>query len=306
MKIIKKSKIQNKIDIEHIEQERYILRFHEHPFLTKMHFAFQSERKLYFVTDFYSGGDLLYYIRTNGRLQEDVVKIYLAQVIIAIEYLHSKNIIYRALTPESIVFDSHGYIRLNDFSLSKTKIKKSYDCTGSFCGTCEYIAPEIIEGKRYGKCCDIWCIGILMFEMLYGHVPFSDENLNQLYKKIIFNEPKFDDNVPVSPEGKELIKSLLTKNMTKRMDISELKDHDYFSDINFDDLYRKRLPVPIKPSNNENEYIDPEILSEKAQDSESNSFAEIVKKDYYNFEFCDIITDISDEEKASINLWDNL
>ena len=118
MKIVKKSKLQNSKDVEHFEFERKILSSLNHPFIAKLRFAFQTERRLYIVTDFYPGGDLLYHIRNKQKFTEKEAKIYLAQVVIALEYLHKKNILYRTLSPESITLDSQGYIRLSDFSLS--------------------------------------------------------------------------------------------------------------------------------------------------------------------------------------------
>ena len=287
MKIVKKSKLQNSKDVEHFEFERKILSSLNHPFIAKLRFAFQTERRLYIVTDFYPGGDLLYHIRNKQKFTEKEAKIYLAQVVIALEYLHKKNILYRTLSPESITLDSQGYIRLSDFSLSKNDIESSFDCTNSFCGTSDYMAPEIIQGKNYGKCVDIWALGVMLYEMLFGYPPFIDENTNKLYKKIIFNDPKFDNNT-ISKEAIELLTDLLNKEMENRICIESVREYDFFNGISFEDLKRKKIKMPIIPNVNEDEYIDPELLSEKAKDSPNNSFTILQKEKFDNIEYCNL------------------
>ena len=289
MKIIKKSRIKNEKDYQQILEQRKILEQLDHPFITKLNFSFQSERKLYIITDYIPGGNLLYHIRNLCKFKEDIAKIYLAQIILAIEYLHKKSIIYRSLTPEAISLDLNGYIKLNDFSFSKSNIFYYSNCTSTFCGTSEYLAPEIIEGKNYGKCVDIWCLGILMYEMIFGFPPFIDDNLNKLYKKIILNEPNFEfNNVQISILAKDLIMKMLNKNVEKRIGIYKIKKHDFFNGINFDDLLNMKVKMPIIPNSNENEYIDPELLKNECRDSLSNSFSNLYKNDYEDFDYCNI------------------
>ena len=295
MKIIKKSRIKNEKDYQHILEQRKILEQLDHPFITKLNFSFQTDRKLYIITDYIQGGSLLYHIRNLGKFKEEIAKIYLAQIILAIEYLHKKSIIYRSLTPEGINLDLNGYIKLNDFSFSKSNIFYYSNCTSTFCGTSEYLAPEIIEGKKYGKCVDIWCLGILMYEMIFGFPPFIDDNLNKLYKKIILNEPNFNfDNVKISKLAKDLIMKMLNKNVDKRIGIYKIKKHDFFQGINFNDLLNKKIQMPIIPSNNENEYIDPELLKNECRDSLSNSFTNLFKNDYEDFDYSNISFDDGD------------
>jgi serine/threonine protein kinase len=121
------------------------------------------------VIDFLNGGELFYHLRTKGRFTEQHAKFYLSQIVLALEFLHSKKIIYRDLKPENIVLDKSGYIKLTDFGLAKENIGDDVT-TQTFCGTPEYLAPEIIRGDKYGKGVDNWCLGILLFEMLYGFV----------------------------------------------------------------------------------------------------------------------------------------
>lgn len=120
--------------------------------------------------DCYNGGELFYHLRNKGRFTENLGKFYLIQILLAIEFLHSHRIIYRDLKPENIVLDNNGYIKLTDFGLAKDNITDDSGCTQTFCGTPEYLAPEIIRGDKYGKSVDVWCMGILLYEMLLGFV----------------------------------------------------------------------------------------------------------------------------------------
>ncbi len=169
LKSLKKNKLKEAKHIQHTKTERKILEFVHHPFIVSLKFAFQSETKLYLVMDYYNGGELFLHLRKNNRFQEEQAKFYLAQIILAIEFLHSNKIIYRDIKPENIILDDMGYIKLTDFGLAKDEIQDEVG-TQTFCGTPEYLAPEIIRGDKYGKSVDIWCMGILLYEMLFGLV----------------------------------------------------------------------------------------------------------------------------------------
>jgi serine/threonine protein kinase len=173
VKALKKSKLKEEKHIEHTQTERKIMEFVSHPFIVSLKFAFQTEKKLYFVMDCYEGGELFYHLRNKGRFSENQAKFYMAQITLAIEFLHGKKIIYRDLKPENIVLDSRGYIKITDFGLAKENISDE-SLTQTFCGTPEYLAPEIIRGDKYGKGVDLWCMGILLFEILYGFVYISN------------------------------------------------------------------------------------------------------------------------------------
>jgi serine/threonine protein kinase len=172
LKTLKKSKLKEEKHIEHTKTERKILEIVNHPFIVSLKFAFQTEKKLYFVMDCYTGGELFYHLRTKGRFSENQTRFYLAQIIFAIEFLHNKKIIYRDLKPENIILDTKGYIKITDFGLAKENIGEDSGCTQTFCGTPEYLAPEVIRGDKYGKAVDVWCLGILLYEMLFGFVRF--------------------------------------------------------------------------------------------------------------------------------------
>lgn len=170
LKSLKKSKLKEAKQIEHTQTERKILEVVQHPFIVALKFAFQTEKKLYLVMEYYNGGELFYHLRSKSRFTEIQTKFYISQIILAIEFLHSKKIIYRDLKPENIVLTSNGYIKLTDFGLAKEDIAEDSGCTQTFCGTPEYLAPEVIRGDKYGKSVDVWCLGILLYEMLFGFV----------------------------------------------------------------------------------------------------------------------------------------
>jgi tRNA A-37 threonylcarbamoyl transferase component Bud32 len=175
MKVLKKSVISAKGQVEHTKSERSILCEIRHPYIVRLRFAFQSEDKLYLVTDYYNGGSLFYHLRKSRAFSEDRAKFYAAQLLSALDHLHQQHIIYRDLKLENVLMDNVGHIALTDFGLSKQNIDLTGGAT-TFCGTAEYIAPELLKGQKYGAAVDWWSFGILLFEMMHGRTPFYDKN----------------------------------------------------------------------------------------------------------------------------------
>ena len=140
---MKKSRIKEEKQIEHTLTERKVLEKVEHPFIVSLHFAFQTEYKIYFVMDYYNGGELFFHLRSKGRFSEETTKFYLANIVLAIEHLHSMNIIYRDLKPENLMLDYTGYIKLTDFGLAKENITQQ-NTTQTFCGTPEYLGKVFL------------------------------------------------------------------------------------------------------------------------------------------------------------------
>lgn len=161
--------------------EKRVLQISRHPFVVRLRYSFQSETTLYLVMDFCSGGELFTQLRKRGKFTEQMSRFYAAEVLLALEYLHDKlGIIYRDLKPENILLDTKGHVKLTDFGLSKENKR-----TNSFCGTPEYLAPEILLGQGHDSAVDWWSFGCLIYELLAGLPPFSSRNKTQLYYDIL-------------------------------------------------------------------------------------------------------------------------
>ena len=289
IKTIKKSKLKDEKYVSHIEAERSILQYIHHPFISSLSYAFQSEKKLYVISSLYKGGDLLFHLNAKGHFDEKTAKFFFAQIVLLFEYLHSKNIIYRNLSPENIILDNDGYIKLCDFTTSKLNISEFSSGTNTFVGLPEYCSPEMINGYPYGKCVDIWTMGILLFEMLFGETPFQDANRDKLFKKIIFNEPDFTlNNVELSYTTIGLLSKMLEKNPEERCDIQFIKKHQFMDGVDYDKIYQKIEVCPLKlkkQEENDFDYIDQEMLEEKAEDSIANGCTPIFKEVFDDFEY---------------------
>lgn len=171
MKILKKSKIDTFNKYKHAVEERKILENSNNQFLVNLRYAFQSPSKLYLVMDFINGGELFQHLKKNGPFSEQKSRFYIAEVILAIEYLHQRNIIFRDLKPENVLLDHEGHVKITDFGLAK-ELKDDNDKTFTICGTPEYLAPEILLKGGYDKMVDYWTIGVLIYELLTLRTPF--------------------------------------------------------------------------------------------------------------------------------------
>jgi len=247
MKILKKQAIIARNQVEHTKAERKILQALQHPFLMTLRYAFQSKEKLYFVLDYYQGGELFFHLKNNRRFPEDVARIYVAEIALALGHLHSLAVIYRDLKPENILLDDNGHVCLTDFGLSKDV--EPTDKAHTFCGTPEYLAPEIVTGAGHDKAVDWWSLGILLYELTVGIPPFYSQNVNEMYNKIqhgVLRFPPF-----LSEPCKSLIVQLLNRDPKKRLgskdDVNDLKAHAFFKPLNFEKLMKKEVDVPYKP-----------------------------------------------------------
>uniref|UniRef100_A0A8V0XDQ9 non-specific serine/threonine protein kinase n=1 Tax=Gallus gallus TaxID=9031 RepID=A0A8V0XDQ9_CHICK len=271
MKVLKKATLKVR-DRVRTKMERDILVEVNHPFIVKLHYAFQTEGKLYLILDFLRGGDLFTRLSKEVMFTEDDVKFYLAELALALDHLHSLGIIYRDLKPENILLDEEGHIKLTDFGLSKESIdheKKAY----SFCGTVEYMAPEVVNRRGHTQSADWWSFGVLMFEMLTGTLPFQGKDRKETMTMILkakLGMPQF-----LSPEAQSLLRMLFKRNPANRLGagpdgVEEIKRHPFFSKIDWNKLYRREIHPPFKPATGRPEdtfYFDPEFTAKTPKDS---------------------------------------
>ena len=206
MKSMKKDMLIEHEQIDNILLEKEILQTIEHPFLCGLVFCFQTLQRVYFIMPFLSGGEIFQQLRKSKTFTEETVRFYGAQIAIAIDYLHKKGIAYRDLKPENVLIDNTGYLRLADFGMAK-KLNEGEKAM-SFCGTPEYLAPEIITGEGHNKAADWWSFGILLYEMLCGVPPFYSENLERMYEMIKVGNLKFPKKTMLSENAKDLIRKV--------------------------------------------------------------------------------------------------
>ena len=268
MKGLKKDVLIEQEQISNTLLEKEILQTIDYPLLCGLVFCFQNEERIFFVMPFLSGGELFQHLRKFRRFDEDKVRFYGAQIALALQYLHNKGIIYRDLKPENILMDEDGYLRLADFGMAK-KLKFNEKAM-SFCGTPEYLSPEIITMEGHDRMADWWSFGILLFEMLCGLPPFYTDNLDKMYDSIKNNPVKFPKKINLGEDTKDIIKKLLEKNPKKRLGyengIEDIKSHPFFSSIDFTLVEQKKLPAPFIPQlNNETDvkYFDEEFTNEE-------------------------------------------
>uniref|UniRef100_A0A8C1K231 non-specific serine/threonine protein kinase n=2 Tax=Cyprinus carpio TaxID=7962 RepID=A0A8C1K231_CYPCA len=271
MKVLKKATLKVR-DRVRSKMERDILAEVNHPFIVKLHYAFQTEGKLYLILDFLRGGDLFTRLSKEVMFTEEDVKFYLAELALALDHLHSLGIIYRDLKPENILLDEEGHIKVTDFGLSKEAIdhdKRAY----SFCGTIEYMAPEVVNRRGHTQSADWWSFGILMFEMLTGSLPFQGKDRKEtmaLILKAKLGMPQF-----LSPEVQSLLRALFKRNPSNRLGagpdgVEEIKRHIFFATVDWNKLYRREIKPPFKPAVGRPEdtfHFDPEFTSRTPTDS---------------------------------------
>lgn len=268
MKVLRKEAIIARKQVDHTRAEKAILQKVSHPFIVNLNFAFQTDEKLYMVLDYINGGELFFHLKKEGKFSEERVRLYSAEIALALHHLHSMDIVYRDLKPENILVDSDGHICITDFGLSKEISPE--EGTNTFCGTPEYLAPEVLKGQGHGTPVDWWSLGTLIYEMLTGLPPYYSQNINIMYQKILNGELRFPDYV--SSEAQDLIEGFLIRDPAKRLgsDFDVVKNHPFFKGIDWDKLYRKEVDPPFKPtvlSKDDTSQIDPMFLNEKAVDS---------------------------------------
>lgn len=278
MKVIKKTAIYENNLKENIVLEKKILENKSrHPFIVTLHYAFQNSKAIYLVMEYLSGGDIFHLLRRQQKFTEDTARFYLAEVVMAVDYLHREmNLIYRDLKPENILIHANGHIKITDFGLSK----QTDGITYTLAGTPEYLAPEILEDRGHTKAIDWWSVGILLYEMLSGKPPFTNKerNMIDIKKMILENKPKFPSYF--SKNSIDIIKKFLNNDPSKRLGVrsfNDVKSHPFFEGIDWNDLLQYKIQPPIFSrgnGNNKNENIKKMEETEDGCDSKNDQYLE--------------------------------
>ncbi|EJD40892.1 hypothetical protein AURDEDRAFT_115756 [Auricularia subglabra TFB-10046 SS5] len=252
IKVLKKEFIIDNDEVESTRSEKRVFLAaarERHPFLLDLHSCFQTETRVYFVMEYVSGGDLMLHIqRKQFSLRQ--AKFYASEVLLALEYFHQNGIIYRDLKLDNILLTLDGHVKVADYGLCKEEMWWG-QTTSTFCGTPEFMAPEILLEQRYGLAVDWWAFGVLMYEMLLGQSPFRGDDEDEIFDAILEDEPLYPITMP--RDAVSILQKLLTRDPTRRLgssksDAEEIKRHPFFKDVSFDDIIHKRIPPPYFPT----------------------------------------------------------
>ncbi|KAF9427051.1 Serine/threonine kinase [Podila epigama] len=288
IKALKKESIVKHDEVESARSEKRIFQVANkarHPFLITLHSCFQTDSRLYFVMEYVRGGDLMMHIQNDRRFGERRAKFYGCEVLLALQYFHENDIVYRDLKLDNIMLSLDGHIKIGDYGLCKENMAFGVT-TRTICGTPEFMAPEIIEELPYDRSIDWWTFGVLMYEMLLGRAPFSGEEEDDIYDSIMDDEPDYRG---LGRHEQALVQSLLVKVPALRLgagptDAEEIKAHAYFRDVNFDDVYHKRIPPPFLPkvsSATDVSNFDKEFTSEAPGETPSDYRLNNVEQDLF-------------------------
>uniref|UniRef100_A0AAQ4QM96 Protein kinase C n=1 Tax=Gasterosteus aculeatus aculeatus TaxID=481459 RepID=A0AAQ4QM96_GASAC len=252
VKVLKKDIILQDDDVECTMTEKRVLSLACcHPYLTQLFCCFQTPDRLFFVMEFVNGGDLMFHIQKSRKFEEPRACFYTAEITSALIFLHNKGIVYRDLKLDNVLLDKDGHCKLADFGMCKEGIFDGIT-TGTFCGTPDYIAPEILQEMLYGPSVDWWALGVLLYEMLSGHAPFEAENEDDLFESILNEDIVYASWL--SAEAVNILKALLTKNPARRLGCvasgvgeDAVTSHAFFADIDWEKLNRREMEPPFKP-----------------------------------------------------------
>lgn len=288
LKCIPKLKLMSPKIIQRAITERDTQMMSPHPFITRLYGTFQTRSSLYYVMQFIAGGDLAFHLNNQEEFSIEQIRILIAELVLAVIHIHKLGIVYRDLKPENILICEEGHIKLTDFGLAKELVRDAN--TDSLCGSCEYIAPEIIQHKKYGVEVDWWALGVLLFRLTCGHTPFSHPLIPRLYEQIISRKvvvPSYIDS-----NASDLILKLLERDPEQRITDNNIQNHPFFNSINWDDVLEKKYkwefqPMISSPESVENfdEDLTSHLMSTEISESDGNIFVEgfsCVHIDIYN------------------------
>jgi len=262
MKIISKTKISGQRQLQCLIAEKNIM-LNDNPFLVHLHYAFQTEDRLFFVMDYITGGDMAYHLSLKGHLSDKEVRFIASEIVLALDHLHSCGIIYRDLKLENILLDKDGHVCLTDFGLAK-ELDSMSATTKTVCGTPTYLAPEILMGIPYSNAIDWWSLGVVMFELYSGKNPFDANDFESVLGNILHSVICVPQE-HTSKEARDLMEKLLQRNPQKRMcsgptGSAEIQSHPYFDSIDWKKLMVKAIKPPYVPPKGE-ENFDPSVAN---------------------------------------------
>jgi len=266
IKQLKKSEMRTKNEREHVRNERNVLALADNPFVVKMYYSFQTEKNLYMVMEYLNGGDCFSILREWTYFPEDIAKMYVAECVLALEYLHGHEIVHRDLKPDNMLIDSNGHVKLTDFGLSRVGLldrqedKKEWQLNHAFSkeeegeeeaagavGTPDYIAPEVLLGTGCGVGVDWWALGCITYEFLIGITPFYGDTLEEIFENVLSHNVMWpEDDQELSPEATDFISSLLAFDPADRLGSGggeEVRAHPWLADVDWDNIYKKKGPI---------------------------------------------------------------
>jgi serine/threonine protein kinase len=287
MKLMEKRLLQETDQVGQTITEKQVLFQVAFPFCVSAHATFQTPDQVVMVLDYVPGGDLFGRLKEDGKFSEPRARLYAAELALAIGHLHKHGFIYRDLKPENILVDRDGHIKMTDFGLVKSQMSGASATTTTFCGTPEYIAPEMLQQQPYTKAVDWWSYGILIYEMLAGIPPFYDENTNRMYRRIISEDIQYPSDF--SPQARSLIGALCDRNPSTRLgsseqDVEEIKSHPFFASLNWQSVYdRKYTPewIPHIAGEQDTHNFDPEDVEGGADDVSPNTIIQASTQDQF-------------------------
>ncbi|KAM8799747.1 protein kinase C delta type isoform 2-T2 [Eudromia elegans] len=272
VKALKKDVVLIDDDVECTMVEKRVLALAwENPFLTHLYCTFQTKEHLFFVMEFLNGGDLMFHIQDKGRFDLYRATFYGAEILCGLQFLHSKGIIYRDLKLDNVMLDKEGHIKIADFGMCKENVF-SENKASTFCGTPDYIAPEILQGLRYTFSVDWWSFGVLLYEMLIGQSPFHGDDEDELFESIRVDTPHYPRWI--TKESKDILEKLFERDPTRRLGVTgNIRDHSFFKTINWAALEKREVDPPFRPkvkSASDYNNFDREFLNEKPKLSYSD------------------------------------
>ena len=251
IKVLKKEFIIENEEVESTKSEKRVFLVankERHPFLLNLHACFQTETRVYFVMEYISGGDLMLHIQ-RGQFGSKRAQFYAAEVCLALKYFHENGVVYRDLKLDNIMLTLDGHIKVADYGLCKENMWYG-STTSTFCGTPEFMAPEILLDKKYGRAVDWWAFGVLIYQMLLQQSPFRGEDEDEIYDAILADEPLYPIHMP--RDSVSILQKLLMREPELRLgsgptDAQEIMSHAFFRNINWDDFHSKKVTPPFIP-----------------------------------------------------------